>query len=247
MRCQVISLWRNDADRCLEARARHLLAKRSSGDVAGELELSWLWIVGDSTDGTAELLEEAAGGGAGLGLEVEIINGDTGIAGEDLATRRRRLSATATILFAAIDPRADLVLLHESDLRSSDLVIEELLAAVFDVAEEGSSIRHAVAGWPTIELEAQPQFYDVWAYRDLDGRPFSARAPYARGYRRRQPFEVSSFGSVWLAPADLVRGRVLEELAILDLCRQWRAEGVRLWCDPRVAVVQPKQLWSPVL
>lgn len=236
LRCEILSLWRNDAGRELEARARHLLAKRSSS-----CELSWLWIVGDSSDGTADRLEElAAGAGAA------IIRADSNIVGEDLATRRRRLSVTATTLFQAIDPAADLVLLHESDLQSSDLVVDELLELLYLVASNGGAM-HAVAGWPTLHLEQQPQFYDVWAYRDLDGRPFSARAPYARGYRRDRPFEVGGFGSVWLAPAGLVRGRVLRELAILELCRQWRAEGVRLWCDPRVAIVQPKHLWSPAL
>lgn len=232
MRVQVLSLWRNDEKRQLEERIAGLLEKRSLRD---DVELCWLWIVGDSTDRTEELLRKYAAGFDGL--EIEIINGDTGIAGEDIETRRRRLSNTTTQLFAAIDPMAELVLLHESDLISSRTVIDDLLANL----EELGSQCDIIAGWPTIDVhgDGRPQFYDVWAYRDLRGRRFSS------SIRRRHPFEVGSFGSAWLAPAHLVRGRVIEELCIVELCAAWQQEGVRLWCDPSIEIVQPADLWSP--
>ena len=238
MLIQVLSLWKNDLERRLEDRALHLLAKR-----AGVHRLSWLWNVGDSTDGTElELLSLARD------FDVQVIRCDTDIGGgEDVATRRRRLCASATQMFAAIDPAADYVLLHESDLVTDVRVVTELLYQLLAVTDLEAGGLHAVAGWPTINIEGVPQFYDVWAYRDLRGRTFTPSAPYAAGYNRARPFEVGSFGSVWLAPAELVRDRVISDECIVDLCNQWRREGVRLWCDPRIAVVQPVDLWSAQL
>lgn len=237
MLIQVLSLWKNDLERRLEERARHLLEKR-----AGSHRISWLWNVGDSIDGTELALLGLAGD-----ANVQVIRCDTDIGGgEDTATRRRRLSASATRMFAAIDPAADYVLLHESDLVSGAGVVTELLYQLLAVTDLEGGGRHALAGWPTIDLnDGGPQFYDVWAYRDLRGRKFTPSAPYAAGYNRARPFEVGSFGSVWLAPAELVRDRVIDEQCVVDLCKQWRREGVRLWCDPRIGIVQPVDLWSP--
>ena len=232
----VMSLWRNDAERDLEDRVKHLLSKSSR-----QHELRWLWITGDNSDETTQRLGDAVTermrASAGP-CPVTIVDADTGIVGEDTATRRRRGSAHATEMFSQIPADAGFVLLHESDLQSEVDVIDQL----FD-AGNGQPI----AGWPMININAAAQFYDVWAYRDLHGRQFMPSEPFSQQYVSGRPFRVGSFGSVWLAPADLVRGRVITDRAILELCEQWRAEGVVLWCDPRIPIVQPVNLWSPCL
>lgn len=229
----VMSLWRNDADRHLRHRAVHLLSKRSR-----QHELRWLWIVGDCDDDTEACLhyiDRNRNHPENEQFDVTIIRDDTGIVGEDVEARRRRGSATATEMFSHIPAAADYVLLHESDLQSEIDIVDQL----FD-AGNGAPI----AGWPTINMNAAAQFYDMWAYRDLDGREFLHRDPFSQQYVPDQPFRVGSFGSVWLAPADLVRGRIITDRAIVELCEQWRAEGVQLWCDPRIPIVQPVNLWS---
>ncbi len=220
----MLSLWRNDVTRDLEARAAHLLSKTSKH------ELRWLWITGDNSDETCQRLGDAVP----KGMPVTIIDADTGIIGEDVETRRRRGSETATELFAHIEDTDDFACLHESDLRSEHDVVDQLLAS-----GNGSPI----AGWPTLGNGPRARFYDVWAYRDLRGRPFVHRTPYAVGYRPNGPFQVGSFGSVWLVPASLLKDRLIERRAVLELCEQWRAEGVTLLVDPRIAVVQPEELW----
>lgn len=227
----VCSLWRNDADRDLEARVRHLLGKTST-----MRDVEWLWAVGDSTDGTLDALIGAV---VAMGYEnrVRVTLVDSDLGGEDTDSRRLRMSVSATKMFAEIPDDAEYVLLHESDLVSPGLVIDRLLL---------SGNGDPIAGWPTIELGGEKIFYDIWAYRDRQGRPFTARPPYAEGWRPGAgKFRVGSFGSVWLAPAPLVRGRVIESRCVVELCEAWRAETVPMWADPKIEIVQPVGLWTP--
>jgi hypothetical protein len=225
---EILSFWRNDAERQLEARARHLLEKTSSSH-----EVEWHWVVGDSTDETLDFLCDTALF-AGLENRVRIQIADTGIVGEDVPTRRRRGSVTASAAFAELSDEADFILLHESDLRSPPDVADRLLEAAGG---------RPCAAWPEIEFNGRRQFYDIWAYRDLRGRPFEFHPPFARGYTRGAPFRVSSFGSCWIVPADILRGRVIESRAVLELCEQWQAEGLELFADPRIKILQPVELW----
>jgi hypothetical protein len=216
-------------------RANHLLAKTATQEVC------WLWGVGDSTDGTATVLREHADR---MGLlqcpgrpegRVRVLNVDTGMEGEDAAARRARGSTSASMMFHQLDPLADYAMLHESDLLTADDVAEQLLLA-------GDGV--PMAGWPTIVLGNEDLFYDIWAYRDMKGQPFSPRPPYSPQYTKAGPFRVRSFGSCWVVPADILRDRTITELAVLELCGQWTAEGIALWCDPRIEVVQPVELWE---
>lgn len=217
----MLSLWRNDAERRLHARAEHLLSKRSQRH-----EVRWLWAVGDCEDATEALLRDIA---RLEGRQVTVVRCDSGIEGDrEIGTVRRRSAWTATQLFRHIRLDDTYACLHESDLISPADVLDRLLANPLPVA-----------GWPTIHLGTHPQFYDIWAYRDLSGAHFAPTMT-----RPRAPMQVNSFGSCWMAPADLVRGRVLSDEAIVGLCSEWRREGVALWVDPSIGVVQPCDLWE---
>ena len=216
----VMSLWRNDEERHLQDRVVHLLSKRSF------LDVRWLWVVGDSTDGTERFLRDVAS----LNPAITVIRHDSGMPDSGNVVERRRRSAwTASRMFEEIPLDAEYVCLHESDLRSPDDVLDRLLTV---------SANEPVAAWPVINLNGTPQFYDIWAFRFLNGTQFS---PFMT--RPKRPFEVGSFGSCWIAPADFVRGRQLDETAIVGLCQRWRMEGIRMWADPRTIVEQPTSLW----
>ncbi len=231
----IMSLWRNDADRNLKERARHLLSKTSAYH-----DVRWLWITGDNDDDTHGMLDdERKRAGLGTG-DVEIIVYDSGIVGEDVATRRRRGSDTATVMFGGLrdgtkPKRDDFAVLHESDIQSPPDLVDRLL---YHLAERGQL--SAVAAWPVMDLNGRDVFYDTWAFRNLKGERFQQHARPCRGITC---MEVSSFGTVWLAPAFLVRDRTISELCVVDLCSQWKCEGVKLWAAADVVVRQPADLW----
>lgn len=214
-----MSLWRNDAKRQLELRVEHLLSKTSRHH-----EVTWLWAVGDSSDDTESYLRSVAANNE----MVTVMRSDSDVRMDDIVSRRYRAAWTASHMFAEIPLDTDFVCLHESDLLSQPDVLDQLL-----------STKSPVAAWPIIKFNGQSQFYDIWAFRGLDGIPFSAHMqPPA------YPVCVRSFGSVWLAPAHLVRNRVLDETAIVGLCQQWFAEGISMYVNPSVIVEQPADLWE---
>ncbi len=226
MNVVMLSFWRNDVARNLTERAAHLLDKTYR-------RLEWVWIVGDSTDGTHEALAdivESHPRREGVRL-VDI--GDTGIRGDDPNTRLHRLGVTAQAALETIDAGDEWVIVHESDIQSPPDVVERLLAGGQDV----------VGAWPV--LGAAPMFYDIWAYRGLDGAHFTNYPPYHAAYRPDAPFEVQSVGTVWGFPAAAVRaGMRCTTFGCVEMCTELRAQGYRIWVEPRLEVVQPRALWT---
>lgn len=214
----MISLWRDDAERDLEARAEHLLSKK---DVS-----KWLWLVGDSGDATELMLAQITW--QHIDKKIEIIRADTGILGEDPETRVRRLSETITAGLRAVGEDDDYVVIHESDLQSPDDVVTRFIGSGKDV----------VAGWVT--LEPQGIFYDTWGYR-ADGELFSNYPPYSHVYQRSAPFEVDSVGSCWMFPAEEAIHVMPQRFACVEMCHKLRLRGQTIWVDPTIPVVQPSE------
>lgn len=220
----MVSFWRNDAKRQLEARARHLLSK--SGP------LRWLWVVGDSDDATADILATFAEGRGDVDLHVMRTN---------IQNRYLCLSQTAAYALAQIRPDDDYVLIHESDLRSPFDVAERFLAH----AEAG---RCPIAGWPILELHGRSVFYDVWAYR-ARGTQFTNHPPYHAVYKSDTPFTVDSVGSCWMFHAeDARRGLPVTNRACVEMCDNLRMRfGRTIWVDPTIEIIQPRELWTPTI
>lgn len=221
------SLWRNDLARQIADRVEHLLAKAESYPA-----LRWLWCVGDSDDNTAQVLADLS-----VGYDVAILQHDTQIGGEAMSTRLRRLSQAANAMLEGVKRTDDYVLVHESDLISPYNVVARLVKH----AEAG---RCPIAGWTTLEVRpGEPVFYDTWGTRK-DGVRFTNHPPYHVAYDANKPFKVDSFGSVFLFDAKDVKHIHMTTGAVLDLCRQLKEQGRELWIDPRLPIVQPRELWT---
>jgi hypothetical protein len=222
-----VSFWRNDVGRDLSARAAHLLAKTYA-------PLEWVWIVGDSQDTTYEALDGLLADHPRGDLVTLLDIGVQPVPQRAVDPRMWQFSRAAQAGLNAVPSDAEHVLIHESDIESPPDVVECLLAVEGDV----------VGAWPV--LGDRHVFYDTWAYRGLDGDHFTNEWPYHIDAHERHPFEVSSVGTVWRFPAAALRqGLTCTEMGAVELCRGLRAQGYRIWCDPRLVVVQPRSTFVP--
>lgn len=227
----MFNMWRNDTRRNLRERALHLLTKSYPA-------LRWVWVVGDSEDETYAQLLTIVNEVRPL-RRVDLIRHDTGIVGNDMPNRLRRMSETANQWLAQVQADDDYLLIHESDIISPVNLVERFLRHV-------DAGRCPVAGWPILPVtDTQAVFYDIWAYRK-DGRRFTNTPPFHECYNPNTPFEVDSVGTCWLLHAeDIRRGARFTNGAVVELCEQLRGYGRRFWVDPKLVVVQPKALWEP--
>ena len=133
---------------------------------------------------------------------------------------------------------AEWLLWIESDLLWEEQLLQRLLAVCAQVVAPWVLIAPSKTGVTDVtELErtspAERVFYDTWAFRHrADQRRFTAQEP-----RPAQPFAVHSAGSCLMMHADVARrANQPSGRAIVGWCEQARAQGVEVWCDPRIAV-----------
>ena len=230
-----LATWMADAGRHQVRRMTHLLAKPGID--------TWLWIVRPTNDNTENLLNA---------FEVKA-KGRVVVLHEDWPPHPDRIVNLSMLgdygITEALRMGADRLLIHESDLLSPVDVVDRLAAV-------GGS---CVGGWPVLaggedlppEYHLTPDctllesaiFYDTWGYR-AGGVRFTNSQPYHEIYKR-EPFELDSVGSVALIDCEYLRhGARFFPGAFVDLCGSIRALGGSVWCDPRVPVVQPVELWQ---
>lgn len=222
----IVSIWRNDAERQIENRIQHLLSKSYP-------RLRWLWAVGDSSDDTETILRQAADT---KDKDIRVYRFDTLVEGDEPEIRIIRMGRTANAAFDHVRGTDDLLVMHESDLISPTDIVQSFV-------ETGHAV---VGGWPT--LGDGDTFYDTWAYR-AGGLMFSNNPPYSPVYQPDRLFELDSVGSVWMAPAREfggMNGIRMNRAAVLDIMAQLRGRGYRVWCDPHIHIIQPRELWTPM-
>ena len=222
-----ISMFWADAGRHLSRRAKHLLEKEGVDE--------WVWVVRPAADMTMEFLRQES-----QGHRVVIADESWSALGE----RMPRLSVAADFgVGIAMARGAERILWHESDLISPPDVVALL----------GRTTAAVVGGWPVLPgtgcdpaLMLMPdsstlpdeKFYDTWGYR-LGGVRFESDAA-----RPDEPFALDSVGSVALIDAEHVRRGVrFFPGAFVKFCEWVRATDGEVWCDPRVKIVQPLELW----
>lgn len=230
------SMWYADAGKHLVDRALHLFSK------AGVER--WIFSVRPAKDWTEHFLSQLA---AATGRDCDVLMEDW----PQPEARIERLSLAGDSLLeeaAAMD--CEYVLWHESDL-FSPIGIASSLRAI-----DGA----AVGGWPWLShcpdapslgvhshkrmALDEPMFYDTWGYRK-DGVRFGNKPPHHACHRPDEPYQLDSVGSVVLIKADyLRRGARMNGNGLVGLCESIRGLGGTVWCDPRVPVVQPLELWT---
>ena len=235
MKVLCLSMWYDDAGKHIADRAIHLLTKPNI--------TRWVWSVRPGRDCTPQSLVALADYTNKLAYEVSVyVEPD-----EQPVERIERLSRAGDALLSTVEDE-DYVLWYESDLFTPDDLVERLAAV--DAA--------VVGGWPLLSHDPKKSlgirtqkrmyldeaiFYDTWGYRQ-GGVRFGNRPPYHECYQP-EPFRLDSVGSVALIKADYIRrGARMNGGGMVGLCESIRGLGGEVWCDPRVPIVQPTELWT---
>jgi len=235
MKVLCLSMWFNDAGKHIADRAVHLLTKPGI--------TRWVWSIRPGRDCTPQFLVALADYAGKTADQASVYVEPE----EQPADRIERLSRAGDALLSTVEDE-DYVLWHESDLFTPDDLVERL--ASIDAA--------VVGGWPLLShdqtkslgIKTQKRmylegaiFYDTWGYRK-DGTRFKNNPPYHECYRE-EPFPLDTVGSVALIKADYIRrGARMNGGGMVGLCDSIRQMGGEVWCDPRVPVVQPTELWT---
>lgn len=216
----MLSLWKDDTGRKLEERIDHLLAKSYAN-------LRFVWVVGDSSDGTEDVLRAVAA----LDKRVTVIRHDTHIEVSDPDTRLLRMSQTANAGLQTVRKTDKYVVIHESDLITPVDVVEQFLATGKDVI--GGSV------W------LGDIFYDTFCYRK-HGQLFSNSLPYHPEYVHDAINEdMDCIGSCWMFPAAAIhKGLTCPRHGAVELCKGLKAMGYNICFDPRIRIIQPTDLFT---
>lgn len=236
-----ISMWYADAGKHLADRALHLFRKVGVD--------RWIFSVRPYRDATQYFLSSLADY---VGVDCEIIIEPD----EQLKDRLPRLSAAGDNALDHVRGSEAYVLWHESDLFTQDTVAVDLGNASLPTAGTPA----AIGGWPMLSHHPDhqslgirtpkrmtcdpPFFYDTWGYRK-DGVRFGNQPPHHECYRSDAPFQLDSVGSVVLIDAAYIHaGCRMNGNGLVGLCDSMRERNGEVWCDPRVPVVQPFELWT---
>lgn len=229
-----LSGFKGDVGKHIGRRVTHLLAKTGVDH--------WFWGVRQDNDMTLEYLKRVE----------KAASGRVTVSSEDFPAWEERILHLSVIgdmgLSAACMVDADRVLIHESDLFTPVDIVERLAATPAAVA----------GGWPVLAGDGTPAelllcegamkwdrqiFYDTWAYR-ADGQRYKNDPPHHPRHVSDRPYQLDSVGSVALIDAAyLRRGARMFPEGFVGLCDSIRRLGGQVWCDPRVPVVQPVELW----
>lgn len=83
-------------------------------------------------------------------------------------------------------------------------------------------------------------FYDIWGFRDLDGRWFESGPPYSPSLNDDELTEVGSAGSCLVMRAQVAHMcRMTDEEEIVGFCKDARSKGFRIFTDWNTRIYHP--------
>lgn len=205
----------------------NLLAKRKPWT-----HLSLVLGYGDSTDGTGEMLFEAAADSIGAHL-IDVSHGGPVFSSIEDPQRFKQLAFVGNKLLANVPADADVVGIVESDLIWEAIIPAKLIHYL------GLDGIDAVA---PLVLDSPPAntFYDSWGFRK-DGVRFTKEPPYHASLAHvKFLHQLDSAGSMLFMRGDIARKvRFCEENAIVGLCADITALGGKIWLDADSGIYHP--------
>lgn len=158
--------------------------------------------------------------------------------------RMAALSKVNAAMLDSILPTDDIVVYAESDLQWDPVTVGELISLL---------LRQSKFQVVSPMIFAGDLFYDVWAFRGLDGERFSPFPPHHSSLARRDSaryltcdpttddlLEVSSVGSCLVMHGTVAREvRITNDGALVGWCAAARASGHRIAVVPELVVRHP--------
>lgn len=202
-------------------------------EIAGIAHVRVIAAEGDSTDGTREaLIKQSRVNHLDLEL-LDVSHGGPQYGSTEQPERMAQLSKIANSIFDAVRLDDDMVFYVESDLLW-------VPAAAIALINNAYHAHFSYDIWAPLVM-AGDLFYDVWAYRDLDGNRLSPFPPHhSRLGSSLCPMELSSAGSCLAMRAEIARSvRIHDDNALVGWCSRARQLGYRIAVDPSVIIRHP--------
>jgi len=152
----------------------------------------------------------------------------------DRAARWARVGNACLDLVAQAGPHTH-VLWLEADLCFPPELLQRLLSREVDVVA------------PVVFLGGL--FYDIWGFRDLDGKRWTNEAPYHPDYQPMALMEMGSVGSCVLFRREVLDAGIrfrgdLDHGLLVGVCSDARRAGFRVWADTSTAILHPVAAWE---
>jgi len=193
--------------------------------ISGGHQIDFFLVEGDSKNNTFDMLRAKAGDDK----RFKVIKNDTGLPqmGSTVhETRFKCLTRTANPTIADIaELDYDYFWYIDSDLLYSPGIVNALMSAKRDVIA------------PIIM--AGEAFYDIWAYRNMDGKSVG---PHTHWIVDSQPIRLSSVGGCVMIKHEFIRrgARMTETESIVGLCEESSRLGAEVWMDTTSVVFHPR-------
>lgn len=229
MRVALGSLFRNSAGLQVNRWARQVA--RLQDRVRGQHELHLRLVWGDSTDRTREELQACCEALEPASYTItERSHGGPVFGSTEDPARMRALSWAWNGLLEQVGEDIDALAYVESDLLWQPEVFLRLVARL----ERGADVVAPLTF-------AGVAFYDIWAFRALDGRRWSPFHPYHPDARfDGELTRMNSVGSCLVMRGEVARRcRIRDDQAIVGFCADARAQGYGVFADTGERVDHP--------
>jgi hypothetical protein len=143
--------------------------------------------------------------------------------------RFKELARLGTLLLQkSLQVHSDYTLWIESDLIISNNLISSLI-------ESAQTLKASIVA-PVVYLQNKKQFYDIWAFRDTEGKHF--RSNFNSDPPRQ--IQMASIGSCALIESKYIAdGCNFGEGAFPSLCEAVRHKGGTVFCDTKIKIEHP--------
>jgi hypothetical protein len=145
--------------------------------------------------------------------------------------RFKALSIVGNKMLSLVETQDDIVVYVESDLIWHEQTMLHL----------GSQLLDHDLDIVSPLIMAGENFYDVWAFRGIDGAMFAPFKPYHSTLKHPSGLaSVNSVGSCLVMKAEVARlCRIIHDNCLVGFCEDARNKGYRVWVDSRVKVNHP--------